>query len=376
MNKDDTVSTAKTKKPLKLNIIMAIVLSAGILLGIFGYALGGTRAVIFGERGFSIVKSEQIRVDERGLSFGKINVDVKAARVELIRADRFAYEISSGSHQTYTHNISDGELSIKETTKSGFRFFSFGIHVPDLEIKIYYNKPLDDVFVHTSAGKITVNGLESNALDLDISAGNMEVNDCQIKGVTHAKSSAGAVTVENCKSREFKLENQAGKIVLDNCSAKVTDIKSSTGGVKLSDTSSESFKIKTTAGAVNAQDIRSKGLTADVTTGSVKISGALTGRTAVDVSAGSTTINVYGDSANTNVSLASSAGICRINGEKRNFLEPSGANAGNSIRVTSTTGSVNVNFSNDFHDGFDDDFDDDFDDYFDDYFDDDTEFID
>ena len=183
-----------------LAMAFAIFLSISIITGICGALLTVTN--LFGTNTKSEIVNHTI-----GSDFASISINLSAAELEIKTGDKFAVETN---HNYLKCEEKDDILKISETRSL------FGSHLKGMKVVLTVPKErvFDYVDISAGAGRVTIDELSSNMLNLDLGAGELRaqrldaVHKAEIDGV------AGSVTINGGKLNNADIDMGIGKLSL------------------------------------------------------------------------------------------------------------------------------------------------------------------
>lgn len=304
-------------KFLKVALITAgITMSVGIAAFAIGtIANGGKPISFYWNDGFklstqnTIVQKEKTKIED----FKDVLIDVSAANVFFYENTddtyAFEYRISAEREDAIQCEVQNDKFILKEKNSpirlfSGLDWNSWG-KKDEYYVKVYYPKGAEfgDIYLDTSAGDVSLEqDLTCAKLTLDMSAGKAKLKN--IKGALDIDMSAGDLNCDDCEFGFCTIDMSAGSVKMNNCSAD--------GG-----------KVDMSAGGFTANSF------------------TLTKSMSLDMSAGSVTID-FVDGQKIGYDFDLSAGTAKINGEKRGdeFQQIEGYDV--ILKVDASAGSVDV----------------------------------
>jgi len=291
-------------------ITAGITLSSGIALTAIGFiANKGKPIYMYVDHGLKF--SDDVKVVEMPKTnvekFSDIEIDMSAADIHLIEntEDAFAVEYKFEADNEICE-VKDDKLTIKnQNGKFKINFFNWNFSDDDYYVNVYYPKGTDFNLINldTSAGDIDLlNELSCNMLKIDTSAGDVTLKN--VKGELDLDMSAGDVKIEDCEFGKCIFDMSAGDVDIDNCTV--------AGG-----------KVDMSAGSFTAKDL--------ILTASLKM----------DMSAGGVKID-FVDGQKIGYDFDLSAGSAKINGEKRGdeYTDKEGCDI--VLSIDASAGSVDI----------------------------------
>ena len=262
-------------------ITAGITLSAGIALTTIGMiANHGKPMSVYFEDGLKVsdevkcVEKPKTKVD----SFKDILIDVSAADIHLIENDEDAFAVEyKFEADNEICEVKDDKLTIKSQKTFFFTFFNFHISKEDFYVNVYYPKGTEFnlVDLDTSAGDIEiVDDFTCSKLILDLSAGDVDLK--HVKGGLDVDMSAGNFKAEKCEFGKSIFDLSAGDVDLYYCTVGGGEVDMSAGDFTAKDMIlTASMNMDLSAGSVNIGFLEGQkiGYDFDLSAGSAKING-------------------------------------------------------------------------------------------------------
>ncbi len=266
--------TAFQKVIKYLAMAFAVFLSVSIIGGAIG-ALGLFAGFFGGDAVDGDVRTYEVYSD-----ICRLEADINAADFTIRQGEKFLVE-SNLKHLTVEEE--NGVLSIRETKK-------FGSVYNGALLTLYI--PADTVFekisIKTGAGRLTAGSLSSEALDLELGAGDAAIESLVVTAEASIDGGAGRITVSG--------------------------------------------------GALHNLDL-------DMGIGQFNLTSALTGDCSFDLGVGESNITVIGDRENCKLAIDKGIGSITVDGERVSDLKEQGS-AENRIDISGGIGAVNLKFKN------------------------------
>ena len=268
-----------TQKIIKYGAIaFAIFLIVAIISGILNIVIG-IGSSIFGES----PKMDEFKVLEEvtdDKKFTNLTLDIGASEIVIKEGETLKVETNNAFIKV---EEKEDELVVKEKNNHAW---SFGKDTTELIVYIPADYEFNKVRFNTGAGKITVDSLIADVIDMDLGAGSVRIDSIVAR-------------------KNFDLDGGAGSITIKNAE-------------------------------VNNADI-------DIGVGEFEINGLITGKSEIDSGVGKTTINLKGNTDIYKLSLEKGVGGIKVNGEDvaNNTVMGSGENY---IDIEGGVGSISINF--------------------------------
>lgn len=187
-------------------------------------------------------------LEEKVETFGeiqKISYDGKDANIEIIFSEgenTFTYYES----ETLTYDISYDE-ELKELTivqNHSFTFFTFSL---GKKATLTINSSLEELQMKASAGNVGIMDLTIAKVDIDVSAGNLKIENSSILSLD-LESDAGNVNLYDLTVDSSVFGVRAGNLKIENSKITSSVIHSNAGNVNLKDSTFDTIEAKLNAG--------------------------------------------------------------------------------------------------------------------------------
>lgn len=184
---------------IALAIFLIVSIISGIILGLssISFLFSGKDTELMGE-----MKVYQIDGD-----FSSLSVDLSGAKLKIQTADKFSVE---STHKYISVKSDNGKLTISET-KRFFAALPKGITVILSVPKDYV---FDNAMIDTGAGKVEIDVLSCNALELSLGAGKAEIKNLTANSRADIDGGAGELNIDGGKLCNLKLDMGVGKLTL------------------------------------------------------------------------------------------------------------------------------------------------------------------
>lgn len=297
----------------KISLISGLAcLGVGIPMFVLGaIATGGNSVRLVFDHGFHVIDEDDIVTKEKTSidAFKDIDIDVDEATIQFFENDTDEYAIEFSLYQyndEITCKVEDEKLILSNEVGNIINF-GFGWSFDDERyVKVYYPK-----------------GAEFGDIELDTSAGKIQLQSEMTCNSIKVDSSAGSVKVSNVKSNSTNFEMSAGSLTVENCELGAVDIDMSAGSCTVINSTFAGGAVDMSAGSFTATGF------------------TLTGSLDMDMSAGSVDI-AFVDGQEIGYDFDLSAGTAKINGEKRGdeYQETKGYDI--ILKIDASAGSVDI----------------------------------
>ncbi len=300
----------------KLVVILCVILAAGIVLAVTGMIVYNAT----GGADMSNYEQMQQKADTTEAKSISVRCAIEKIDVKAIDGNEVVFEYFEGSKLKHDFTAENGEICLAIKKTSWFWGFWWGFDTSKLVVSVGVPRDFSgEIYLYTETGKVEVSDLTN------------------LKRI-EATATTGSVTSKNVKAESGKFEATTGSV-------KLTDVEMA-----------ERLEIKTTTGGITAENVKSgDNFSAIVTTGSIKCSAdaktvflkSTTGGVNFDIknassitakcTTGSVKGTVHGDRKEFDVKSHTTTG-------KSNLTEAYG-NGGKKLEVSTTTGSISVDFA-------------------------------
>lgn len=182
---------------------LAIALALFICIILFSWLINGVKSLF---ESFNIIKekdSEYNEIINYNEKFSYLDIDLNSSNLIIKSGENFRIDTSNKGIKIYNKN---GKLKIVDKSKSIFNRSN-----KDFIITIPYNYYFEVVKIDTGAGKVDINGVNTNLLEMDLGAGKTSLNNT-ISNKTLIETGAGSMSILNSKLNDLNLELGVGKI--------------------------------------------------------------------------------------------------------------------------------------------------------------------
>ena len=277
--------------------------------------------------------------------------------------DKKNYTVSINEIKDLDLNILDSDIVLEENTSSD-----------KIEIEYYTGIERETLITHTDKKLSIKENKNTFGVDIDFSIFSKK-QEIKIKIPTsssidvHSLNKIGNLIIKDLSIKHLTANSKIGYVYLTNLSTLDTEIKLSTGDLKINNFKSEnnSLKIKTATGNIKLNNISGiSNLNIDNNTGDIDLSSSTIKNINISNKLGNITLNnlpnestdninletntgdisLFNLTANNSISLKSSTGniLAELNDNESNFTN--GSNKKKTLFTSSSTGTVNVKFSN------------------------------
>ena len=184
---------------LAFAIFLIVTIFGGILTGLTGisYLTSNKDTEIVGKMQSFALSGE----------ISSLSVDLSGAEFTIQTADKFEVE---SNHKYISVKEDNGKLRIKETKKN-FATSPKGIKVI---LSIPENFVFDDVMIDTGAGKMKIDALACDVLELSLGAGKADIKNLTANSQSKIDGGAGELNIDGGKLCNLSLDMGVGKLTL------------------------------------------------------------------------------------------------------------------------------------------------------------------
>lgn len=189
-----------------LAMAFAIFLCVNIFGGIF-MALGSL-SFFFSGNGTEAIGEMQIYDIEGEIS--SLSIELSGARLKIVTGNAFSVE---SNHKYISVNSENGKIRISETKK----FFGFSTEGVTVILNVPKDFVFDDVNIEAGAGKVEIDTLSADVLELSFGAGEAEIKNLTANSRAKIDGGAGELTIDGGTLCNLKLDMGVGELTLKSC---------------------------------------------------------------------------------------------------------------------------------------------------------------
>jgi len=189
---------------------IAIALAIFIIINICGGILFGLSIVagifqIRNESDSMLIDEVQEKVQiEKITQMSNLDIDIKYSKLNIKTGDTFKVE-SNNTHISCKENGND--IEIKEKGNMLFSLNKESI----LTIYVPANVVFNNINIETGAGRVDIESLKAEILELEIGAGAVEIEELNIKEKAKIEGGAGSILINSGTINNLKLNTGVGK---------------------------------------------------------------------------------------------------------------------------------------------------------------------
>ena len=184
---------------LAFAIFLSVSIIGGIITGLTGvsYILSGRDNEAVGEMQVYPIEGE----------ISSLSVDLSGAQLKIQTADKFSVE---SNHNYISVKAENGNLRIYETKK----LFSVYPKGATVILKVPENFVFDEASVDTGAGKVEIETLACDVLELSLGAGKADIKNLTANSNAKIDGGAGELNIDGGKLCNLNLDMGVGKLTL------------------------------------------------------------------------------------------------------------------------------------------------------------------
>lgn len=299
----------------KIITILCIILAAGLAFAITG-------AIVLTATGCNDMSNYE-KTEKRAETGGNVKVKVKCEiekiNVTATDGNEIVFTYYEGKKLRHDFTDKDGEVTLKTRNKMWFFWNWLGLDEEALTIAVAVPREFSgDLILEAATGAINVRDLlRIKELKAEVSTGSVRAENVKAEKATFG-ASTGSVTVRGVETLgDAEIKATTGSVEAENIKA---------GGHLEINVTTGSLKCEAEAGTIALKS----------TTGDVKFAVKNADEIYVKCTTGSIKGTVSGEESEYDISSSTTTG-------KSNLAERKGT-AGKKLTVTTTTGSINVNF--------------------------------
>lgn len=205
-----------------LAMALAIFLCVNIIGGIIS-AVAGVSLFFSNKENDAIGEMQVYPIDSE---ISSLSIDLSAAELKIETADNFSVE---SNHKYISVKEDNGKLCIDETKKP-FSLLSKGVTVI---LNVPEGFVFDDAAVETGAGKVEIDALSADVLNLSLGAGEAKINSLTANSRADIDGGAGALTIDGGLLNNLDLDMGVGELNLKSRIEGESNIDYGVGETKL-----------------------------------------------------------------------------------------------------------------------------------------------
>lgn len=184
---------------LALAIFLIVTIIGGIMAGLSGisYILSGRENEAIGEMQVYPIEDE----------ISSLAVTLSGAELKIQTAEKFSVE---SNHNYISVKADNGKLTIGETKK----FFATSPKGATVILSVPEDFVFDDAMIDTGAGKVEIETLSCDVLELSLGAGKADIKNLIANSRARIDGGAGELNIDGGKLCNLKLDMGVGKLTL------------------------------------------------------------------------------------------------------------------------------------------------------------------
>lgn len=212
-----------------------------IFLIIYTVAVGfyGLTELLFSNKKNDNDNLNQNKVCNYASSFNELDIDIKNSSLIIKTGDEFLIETNS---ENISCNNDGNKLVIKESKSSFFKTKD----IKTVTIYIPNNMFLNEIDLETGVGKVNIDNLNTNNLELSFGVGDVLINEIKVN-YAKIETGVGKVTIKNGNFSNLDLDTGLGEVNITSLIKKVGKIDTGVGNLNLN-LIGKDYKIKVNKG--------------------------------------------------------------------------------------------------------------------------------
>lgn len=187
----------------------------------------------------------------------QIQIECKLSNLSIKQGTEFKIEATTIEDKFECEN-KDGILKIREKE---FRLFRNNVSDSNITVYIPENNKLTNVKIETGAGKVTIEKLFTDKLELDLGAGSVKISDINVEKEAKINGGVGKVKIENSVLNNLELDCGVGEFEMTAKLIGNTDIDCGVGRLEVNLIGNEDdYKISAKKGlgsfTINSKEIQ------------------------------------------------------------------------------------------------------------------------
>lgn len=237
---------------------MKAIIRVGLILAILGVISSGIFGLLANEalRAETVLTEVTYTYDKDDFSSINLAFDNNPIIIQKSETDEITIRFSHDKYETITETKTGTSLSIKVSSKwyervfSGVTIFNMTNFFQDRKVYVSLPEVTYNLYVKTSNGQITLNGLTLDTVSLKTSNGMIGITDLNVSMLT-ADTSNGNIDMKDVVASLITSETSNGSLLFDNVNAPALEGKTSNGRITASNIVSANLKLNTSNGKIN-----------------------------------------------------------------------------------------------------------------------------
>jgi len=331
--------------------VILIAIAVGLVLAILGLFMGASQSVVLNQKGVHIADEIESRITESNLSaFKNINVKAGFSDVELIKSDHYGVDAYS-SESEWDWSLDNGTLSVTRKSHQTVWVMNFNFSTSSTSrnyLKIYFpdSAVFDSIDINADSGDVNLGNLRADSVKISNSFGKVAVNSV-VCDTLQVGTDSGDFSGSDITARNLIYGNTFGKSVFKSIKADRFTATCSSSSITLSGCEFGNSVITSSFGEIRADSFTSSGLDMNLNSGDIDLSGEFSGDTVIRSSFGTVSLVTSLKKDDYTYDLSNTFGDITIDGDTRSGSNSSvkgGTAAANSLRITVSSGDVEVRF--------------------------------
>ena len=234
-----------------------------------------------------------------------LEIDALGTDIRVLPAKDGACRVVSRLNEKigYSLSVTDGKLCIEcEDDRSWYEKIGFGLGKEHITVYLP-TASLQELTVKVKSGDVAVSDLQSGALEIKSSSGDIKLTDMKVETKANVSLSSGDITLRGVEAGSLSVKTTSGDITLKDTEAKgQINLTVTSGDIDMEDVLTDTLCAETTSGDIEFERIDGRTLTLETTSGDVE--GSLLSGKNFDADATSGDVNVP--------SSDPAAGICKV----------------------------------------------------------------
>lgn len=317
------------KRSVKILCIVAGgLVCLGLIIGALGRAFKGTFNVgIFnvgsfntGFVGMTVTEADILTETKELLPFNELEIQASLTDVIINKGDKYSLEISAPEELMPEVSEENGKLIIKQPKVSSISLVGG---------KIFYklSVPSDDVI----------------DAHIDLSSGDISVNDVNVKGTL--SQSSGNLKMSGVRSDYLNLSSSSGEAELGDCMVKDINIEHTSGDIVLGCVGADKISVKSTSGDISFDAVVAEDeLSAEITSGDIEGKDCSFKNVSINGTSTEVKLGLRGSVSDYDYSIDSNTGDIKVDTMEMERSYKTNSGADRKIVVDTTSGDVEITF--------------------------------
>ena len=304
-----------------LCIVAGILIAAGIVIFAIGRVFRGQFNLgiwsVYG--GISVTEADIINKTEEISPFDELQINATVSDIYIIKGDKYELEINAPEELMPEIKEQSGKLIIKQP--------KIGV-VNIINASVYY--------------KLTVPSDKTIKTDIDVTSGNVTIENINVEG--YVSQTSGNVDVTGIASTNLRLNATSGDASVNSCQIDEISMDHTSGTISMNDVTSKKVTINSTSGDLNANNAVTDEINVDVTSGTITAIDCDFKNVKINGTSSDVNMNLKGDVSDYDYDIDTLSGEVAVDTMQMDHTYATKNGKNNKITIDTTSGDVTISF--------------------------------